>query len=108
MLATAAPAEIRGCAWCFVDFYSNNYMFSLLVNQTQAYMLLAVPVHSFPRVSVGRVKVPYLAVVLSLVLQHLLQVQAAGQVAFSQVVAELRNTEQTLLHTHGFTVRKQE
>lgn len=56
----------------------------------------------------GRVKVPYLAVVLPLVLQHLLEVQAAGQVAFSQVVAELRNAEQTLLHTHCFTACKQE
>ena len=40
---------------------------------------------------------PYFAVVLLLVLQHLLHVQAAGQVALSKVVAQLRNTEQTLL-----------
>lgn len=46
----------------------------------------------------------YLAMVLSLVLQHLLQVQTAGQVALSQVVAELRDTEQMLLCTHRFTV----
>lgn len=50
----------------------------------------------------------YLAMVLLFVLQHLLQVQAVGQVAFSQVVAELRNTEQMLLHTHCVTVCKQE
>lgn len=51
---------------------------------------------------------PYLAVVQPLVLQHLLQVQAAGQVALGQVVAELGNTEQTLLRGHRFTARKQE
>lgn len=47
--------------------------------------------------------VAYLAVVLSFVLEHLLQVEAAGQVALGQVVAELWNTEQSLLHAHGFT-----
>lgn len=46
--------------------------------------------------------------VLPLVLQHLLQVQTAGQVALGQVVAELRNAEQTLLTAHGFTVCKRE
>ncbi len=46
--------------------------------------------------------------VLSFVLQHLLQVEAAGQVALSQVVAELRNTEQTLLPSHCFTAYTQE
>ena len=50
----------------------------------------------------------YLAMILSFVLQRLLQIQAAGQVAFSQVVAELRNTEQPLLRTPRFTVFKEE
>lgn len=45
---------------------------------------------------------PYLAVVLSFVLQHLLQVQAAGQVALGQVVAELGDAEQVLLCHHCF------
>lgn len=67
-----------------------------------------IPVHFFPCVSMGGVGVPYLAMVLSFVLQHLLQVQAAGQVALRKVVAELRNTEQTLLPAHCFTARKQE
>lgn len=44
--------------------------------------------------------------VLVFVLQHLLQVQAASQVALSQVVAELRNAEQTLLRAHCFAVCK--
>lgn len=48
----------------------------------------------------------YLAVVLSFVLQHLLQVQAAGQVALGQVVAELGDTEQALLCHHCFTARQ--
>lgn len=43
----------------------------------------------------------YLAVVLSLILQHLLQVEAAGQVALSQVVAELGDTQKALLGHHG-------
>lgn len=46
---------------------------------------------------------PYLAMVLPLVLQHLLQVQTAGQVALGQVVTELRDAEQTLLGDHCFT-----
>lgn len=58
--------------------------------------------------SIVRVKVLYLAMVLPFVLQRLLQVQAAGQVALSQVVAELRNTEQLRLYAHCFTVCKQE
>lgn len=44
--------------------------------------------------------------VLSFVLQHLLQEEAASQVALSQMVAELWNTEQTLLHAHCFTIAK--
>lgn len=44
--------------------------------------------------------------VLLFVLQHFLQEEAAGQVALSQVVAELWNTEQTLLHAHRFTIAK--
>lgn len=55
-----------------------------------------------------RVELLYLAMVLLFVLQHFLQVQAAGQVALSQVVAELRNAEQALLCTHCFTVCTQE
>lgn len=51
---------------------------------------------------------PYLAVVLPLVLQHLLQVQTPGQVTLSQVVTELRDTEETLLFTHRFTAHKKE
>lgn len=51
---------------------------------------------------------PYLAMVLPFVLQHLLQVQTTGQVALSQMVAELRNTEQSLLRAHCFTVCEQE
>lgn len=42
----------------------------------------------------------YLAVVLPLVLQHLLQVEAAGQVALSQVVAEFGDAQQALLCQH--------
>lgn len=57
-----------------------------------------------PFISMGGVIVSYLAMVLSLVLQHLLQVQTAGQVALGQVVAELRDAEQTLLCDHCFTV----
>ena len=53
-----------------------------------------------------RVKALYLAMVLMFVLQHLLQVQTACQVALSQVVAELRNAEQTLLRAHCFAVCK--
>lgn len=52
------------------------------------------------------VRVAYLAMVLSFVLQHLLQEEAASQVALSQMVAELWNTEQTLLHAHCFTIAK--
>lgn len=48
------------------------------------------------------VNILHLAMVLLFVLQHLLQVQGAGQVALGQMVAELRNTEQTLLHAHRF------
>lgn len=57
---------------------------------------------------VAEVTVSYLAMVLSLILQHLLQVEAASQVTFSQMVAELWQTEQTLLRTHCFTVAKKE
>jgi len=66
------------------------------------------PLSFFNWVSGGRVKGLYLAMVLLLVLQRLLQAQAAGQVAFSQVVAELRNAEQMRLDTHCVTVCKQE
>lgn len=70
--------------------------------------LFIILVHSFPGVLMCRVKGHYLAMVLPFVLQHLLQVQAAGQVALCQVVAELRDAEQTLLPAHCFTVCKQE
>lgn len=46
--------------------------------------------------------------VLLFVLQRLLQVQAVGQEALSQVVAELRDTEQVLLHTHRVAAHKQQ
>lgn len=59
-----------------------------------------------PQQSDSTVLTVYLAVVLSFVLQHLLQVEAAGQVALCQVVTELRNAEQMLLHTYSFTVNR--
>lgn len=46
----------------------------------------------------------YLAVVLSLILQHLLQVEAAGQVALGQVVAKLGDAQQALLRRHRVAV----
>ena len=46
--------------------------------------------------------------VLPFVLQRLLQVQTVGQEALSQVVAELRDTEQVLLHTHRVAAHKQQ
>ena len=44
--------------------------------------------------------------VLVFVLQHLLQEEAACQVALSQMVAKLWNAEQTLLHARCFAVAK--
>lgn len=56
----------------------------------------------------GHTKAPYLAMVLSFVLQHLLQIHATGQITLSQVVAELGDAEQTLLRAHCLTMIKQE
>lgn len=42
--------------------------------------------------------------VLPLVLQGLLQVEAAGQVALGQVVAQLRHAEQARLDVHALPV----
>lgn len=50
----------------------------------------------------------YLAVILAFILEHLLDVEAAGQVALGQVVAKLRDAQQPGVDAHALSVEESE